>query len=200
MTDTDKIIGYVMAGVGSLVILIELIYLVIQPAFNPNVLGTLPGPQYWGLAIPAFIAIVGIFGIIVWIGVTMIKTPPPQEWEFEDIVEEEEEPAKEEKPKAKAKAKAKAKKKPAAEKEESKEESKEEPKEEKPKAKSKAKAKATGKSLDDLDGMTAKVKEGLLEAGYDTVEKIASASLDDLVAVKGIGAKTAERLQTSASE
>ena len=38
----------------------------------------------------------------------------------------------------------------------------------------------------------------LIEAGFDTAEKIALASVDALSEVQGIGAKTAERIQAAA--
>lgn len=52
--------------------------------------------------------------------------------------------------------------------------------------------------LTDLDGVGKKVEKALLEAGYDTVEKIRALTIDDLVKVEGIGKKTAEKILKSA--
>ena len=54
-------------------------------------------------------------------------------------------------------------------------------------------------TLEDVKGLGAK-KSTLEEAGIDSVEKLAEAGIDDLVALKGIGKATAEKLIDSAKE
>ncbi len=55
-------------------------------------------------------------------------------------------------------------------------------------------------SLLELDGVGAKTKGVLEEAGYDTIEKIKGLSADDLTKLKGVGAKTAEKIIFSAKK
>lgn len=54
--------------------------------------------------------------------------------------------------------------------------------------------------LTELDGVGPKVASALVTAGYDTVEKIKDLSVDDLIKVEGIGAKTAQKILQSAKE
>jgi N utilization substance protein A len=51
-----------------------------------------------------------------------------------------------------------------------------------------------------LEGVGKKLRDTLLEAGYDTVEKVAGATVKDLTAFKGIGKKGAEKIIDSAKE
>jgi N utilization substance protein A len=53
-------------------------------------------------------------------------------------------------------------------------------------------------SLEDLEGVGEKTRKVLEEAGYDTVEKIGSLTVEDLTKLKGIGEKTAEKIINSA--
>ena len=55
-----------------------------------------------------------------------------------------------------------------------------------------------GTSLLELEGVGEKTKKALEEAGYSTIEKISGLSIDDLKKLKGIGAKTAEKIINSA--
>lgn len=65
-------------------------------------------------------------------------------------------------------------------------------------------AKASGEEgvvgIEDLDGVGPKTAGLLKEAGLDTVAAIGAATLEDLTAVEGIGAKTAEKILASAKE
>ncbi|MHA1390958.1 MAG: helix-hairpin-helix domain-containing protein [Promethearchaeota archaeon] len=54
-------------------------------------------------------------------------------------------------------------------------------------------------SLEDVKGL-GKKKEVLIEAGIDSVEKLANASLEDLTQLKGIGKATAEKFVSNAKE
>ncbi|MCK9419480.1 MAG: transcription termination factor NusA [Nitrospirae bacterium] len=55
-----------------------------------------------------------------------------------------------------------------------------------------------GSDLTILDGVGAKTADQLIEAGYDTVEKIAAMSDEDILAIPGIGEKTAQKILLSA--
>jgi N utilization substance protein A len=55
-----------------------------------------------------------------------------------------------------------------------------------------------GSELTKLEGVGPKTAEQLIEAGYDTVEKIAAMSDEDILAVPGIGEKTAQKILLSA--
>lgn len=55
-------------------------------------------------------------------------------------------------------------------------------------------------SIIDLDGVGRKVKDKLVEAGYDTVEKIANTDAKTLTGIKGIGSKGAEKIISSAKK
>jgi predicted RecB family nuclease len=52
--------------------------------------------------------------------------------------------------------------------------------------------------LDEMNGVTEKLAAALRGAGIDTIEALAEAGYDDLVAIPGIGPKTAESLQQTA--
>ncbi len=54
--------------------------------------------------------------------------------------------------------------------------------------------------LSDLDGVGKKVEKILIEAGYDTVEKIMKLEESELTKLEGIGKKTAEKIIKSAKE
>jgi len=54
--------------------------------------------------------------------------------------------------------------------------------------------------LTDLKGIGVKVEKILIEAGYDTVEKIKKITVEDLTKLDGIGTKTAEKIIESAKE
>lgn len=54
--------------------------------------------------------------------------------------------------------------------------------------------------IDHLEGVGPKTKKVLLEAGYDTVEKIKNATVNDLIKLEGIGKKTAEKIINSAGQ
>ena len=88
MANNDQIIGLVMAIIAIVGIFIELFLLIIQPATDNNLLSNLPSAQYWALAIPIFLGVFGVLAIVLWIGITMFRTPPPEAWDFEDFEEE----------------------------------------------------------------------------------------------------------------
>ena len=49
-----------------------------------------------------------------------------------------------------------------------------------------------------IEGVGKKTAEQLAQAGYDTVEKIAAMSDEEILAVPGIGEKTAQKILLSA--
>jgi N utilization substance protein A len=51
-----------------------------------------------------------------------------------------------------------------------------------------------------LDGVGEKVLDSLIEAGFDSLEKIKGASIDQLTQIKGIGTKKAEKIIEAAKE
>jgi len=54
--------------------------------------------------------------------------------------------------------------------------------------------------ITDIGGVGPKIERALLAAGYDTVEKIKSLTIEDLTQVEGIGKKIAEKIVKSAKE
>jgi transcription termination/antitermination protein NusA len=61
-------------------------------------------------------------------------------------------------------------------------------------------AQAEAASVKDLDGVGKKTMGILVDAGFDTIEKVKNASVSDLVKLEGIGKKTAEKIIKSAKE
>ena len=51
-----------------------------------------------------------------------------------------------------------------------------------------------------LDGVGKKAEKTLIDAGFDTIDKIAGADITDIVKLEGIGKKTAEKIINSAKE
>ena len=52
--------------------------------------------------------------------------------------------------------------------------------------------------ISSIEGVSDKTAKALIEAGFDTVQKIAEAEPDDLIAVPGVGNKSVEVMQDSA--
>ncbi|MHA2033309.1 MAG: helix-hairpin-helix domain-containing protein [Candidatus Kariarchaeaceae archaeon] len=55
-------------------------------------------------------------------------------------------------------------------------------------------------SIIDLIGVSSSIEKTLYEAGYDTLEKIAIAKINDLDKLQGIGKVTAKKIIKSAQE
>lgn len=69
-----------------LIALVEIYYLIIQPLINdqtPN----LSSEQYWALALPVAFAMIFMSVIAIWIGYTMIVTPQPIRFTYEEAYE-----------------------------------------------------------------------------------------------------------------
>lgn len=84
---SDKFIGFIMTIVGIAVIFVEAYYLIYQPIMDKALIQAFAA-QYWALAIPVFLAVLGLFLIVIWIGYTMMTTPPPEEFDFEEFEKE----------------------------------------------------------------------------------------------------------------
>lgn len=52
----------------------------------------------------------------------------------------------------------------------------------------------------DIDGVTESIADQLIALGIDSVELVAAMTIVDLVALDGVGDKTAQRISTSAQE
>lgn len=88
----DKIYGAIMTVIGLLGIVVETYFLIITPLLtNGDALGELNAGIYWAIAIPLFFGVLGVLGIVTWIGLTMIRTPPPEAWSFDELDEEDNE-------------------------------------------------------------------------------------------------------------
>lgn len=69
-----------------LIALVEIYYLIIQPLINdqtPNLSST----QYWALALPVALGMIFMSVIAIWIGYTMIVTPQPIRFTYEEAYE-----------------------------------------------------------------------------------------------------------------
>ena len=58
----------------------------------------------------------------------------------------------------------------------------------------------SGADISEIEGVGDKTRKALVEAGYDTIEKLKGLTAEDLVKIDGIGAKTAEKIIRSARE
>ncbi|MHA2170251.1 MAG: helix-hairpin-helix domain-containing protein [Candidatus Kariarchaeaceae archaeon] len=85
MANNDQIIGFLMALIGAFGILTELYYLIIYPLIEEV---PFEGRIYWAIALPLFLGVSGVLAIILWIGITMVQTPPPEAWDFDDLEDE----------------------------------------------------------------------------------------------------------------
>ena len=78
----DKTYGALIFIV-SVAIILYYTYLAIIIELIPGITAILwwlvvpPGAQYWVIALPVWVGMVGVFGIAAWVGCTMLTTPPP---------------------------------------------------------------------------------------------------------------------------
>ena len=99
----NKILGIVLLALGALIFVAYLfmgpIDLIYHNLYGPEVTqwwDVLPGFQWeWALMIPMFIVVLLVCIVLVWIGYSMITTPPPVPLEeLEEELEREEEASK----------------------------------------------------------------------------------------------------------
>ncbi len=88
MANNDQIIGGIMAIIGAIGIILELFFLIITPLIDKDTIKPFDTAIYWAMAIPLFLGVAGVLAIVLWIGVTMIQTPPPEAWDFDDLEDE----------------------------------------------------------------------------------------------------------------
>lgn len=158
-----------MAIIGFVGIIAELYLLIIFPLMDKV---PFEAKVYWAIAIPLFLGVSGVLAIVLWIGITMIQTPPPEAWDFDDLEDELE--ADDE------------------DKTEKKEEDKEKPKE-KGKTKNTAEP-STDEGIEGISGVTKTNAKIMIEAGFDSRAKLAAATTAELSTLKGIGKATAQKI------
>ncbi len=66
----------------SLIVILYYTYLAIVIQLLPDLATLLPflvppNADYWIIALPVWVGMLGIFGIAAWVGLTMLTTPPP---------------------------------------------------------------------------------------------------------------------------
>ncbi len=83
MASTDKLIGVIISLISLFAIIFEIYYLLAYPAMFPSKLNDVV--FMYAITIPVFLMILVVFGIMGWIGLTLITTPPPVEWTEEDL-------------------------------------------------------------------------------------------------------------------
>ena len=84
---SDKIVGLLMVLVALAGIAAELYYLVYLP-ISDNAAVQMTASIFWALAIPVLLGTILVLLIVLWIGWTMVTTPPPEPIsleEFEDL-------------------------------------------------------------------------------------------------------------------
>ena len=78
-----------MAIIGLAGILFEGFFLIIYPLLDDGEhIAGIAASIYWAIAIPLFLGVSGVLLIVLWIGITMFRTPPPEEWDFDEESEE----------------------------------------------------------------------------------------------------------------
>ncbi|MHA1911870.1 MAG: transcriptional regulator [Candidatus Kariarchaeaceae archaeon] len=78
---SDKLVGFILIILSLVAIAAELIFgLLGQIFFDPEV-------AIYAIAIPVFVGVFGVFIILAWIGWTMMTTPPPEQFNFDEEVD-----------------------------------------------------------------------------------------------------------------
>ena len=152
MANNDSIIGGILVVIGGISLIAEIFLLIVKPLtdgypFEKSI--------YLAMMIPLFLGVAGVLAILIWIGVTMIQTPPPEAWDFDDLEDELDEELEDE-------------------------------------------GKSASSDLSSVEGLTKTNIDTLVAAGIDTRAKLASASVEDLSGLKGIGKVSAEKMITNA--
>ena len=78
---SDKVVGFILILISIAAIAAELIFgLLGQIFFDAEI-------AIYAIAIPVFIGVFVVFIILLWIGWTMITTPPPEQFNFDEEVD-----------------------------------------------------------------------------------------------------------------
>ena len=85
MANNDSIIGGILVVIGGISLIAEIFLLIVKPLRDSP---PFEDSIYWGMTIPLFLGVAGVLAILIWIGVTMIQTPPPEAWDFDDLEDE----------------------------------------------------------------------------------------------------------------
>ncbi|OLS26197.1 MAG: hypothetical protein HeimC2_16090 [Candidatus Heimdallarchaeota archaeon LC_2] len=85
MANNDSVIGGILVVIGGISLIAEIIFLIVKPLKDDP---PFDSGIYWAMAIPLFLGVAGVLAILIWIGVTMIQTPPPEAWDFDDLEDE----------------------------------------------------------------------------------------------------------------
>ena len=78
---SDKVVGFILIILSLAAIAAELVFGLLGPIFFD--LET----AVYAIAIPVFIGVFGVFIILAWIGWTMMTTPPPEQFNFDEEVD-----------------------------------------------------------------------------------------------------------------
>ncbi len=85
MANNDSVIGGILVAIGGISLIAEIIFLIVKPLRDDP---PFDSSIYWAMTIPLFLGVAGVLAILIWIGVTMIQTPPPEAWDFDDLEDE----------------------------------------------------------------------------------------------------------------
>jgi len=83
----DQIFGFIMLLLSLAGIVAETWFLILEIIINPSKYNSVPfinTPVYWALSLPIWAAATGLLAILGWIGYTLLITPPPESWTFEE--------------------------------------------------------------------------------------------------------------------
>ena len=95
--NNDRVFGFLLLLVSLSAIVFEGLFLIVVPflGWYPELNNLFHTPVYWAISTPVFLGTFGVFGILTWIGYTLMVTPPPETWTYEEeepMNKEEEEP------------------------------------------------------------------------------------------------------------
>lgn len=155
MANNDSVIGGILVAIGGISLIAEIIFLIVKPLTDEY---PFEKSIYLAMMIPLFLGVAGVLAILIWIGVTMIQTPPPEAWDFDDLEDELDNELGDDE----------------------------------------GKTKSSSTDLSSVEGVTKTNMETLNAAGIDTKAKLASTTVAELSALKGIGKASAEKMINNA--
>ena len=91
--NNDRIFGFLLLLISFSVIIFEGLFLIVVPflGWYPTLENLFFTPVYWAIAVPIVLGSLGVFGILAWIGYTLMVTPPPETWNYEEESDSEDE-------------------------------------------------------------------------------------------------------------